>query len=237
MARQKSRTLAPDPASVAEPDGEARVSRIRSVGADGSVVSVMVGRSSVAKIDAADVAKVGVRVGDDWTTDLAARLWDAARRLAAQRHALRLVAARPRARADLEQRLRRAGHAASDAAAAAEALEAAGIIDDAAFAEAAASTLAARKGSSRRAVETKLRKRGVAASDAAKAAAEATRDIDERQAAVDLAARRVARQQPPTDPHAARRRLYAFLIRRGFDHDDARHAVDRAYADRPHDLD
>ena len=73
MAR-RSRTLAPDPAEVVPPDGSATVSRLRSVGADGSVVSVVVGRTSVAKVDAGDLAGLGVRVGAAWTDELAARI-------------------------------------------------------------------------------------------------------------------------------------------------------------------
>ncbi len=233
----RSRTLAVDPAELVEPGRGDTISRLRTVGADGTTISVLVGRVSVAKIDARDLEALGLAPGDAWTPDLAARLHEAASALAARRHALRLVAARPRARADLIRRLRLAGHRESHAAAAAEALAASGIIDDTALAEATATSLAGRAGTPRRAIETKLRKRGIAAPEAAQAARAATEDLDERQAALDLARKRVSRQRPPTDPQAARRRLYAFLLRRGFDADDARHAVERALAGDADELD
>lgn len=233
----RSRTLAPDPAELVLPDQGDIVSRVRAVGSDGSVVSVVVGRTAVARIDSCDLEPLGLAAGVPWTGELASRVGDAAAALAARKHALRLLASRPRAKADLVRRLRRAGHKDRHASAAADALESAGVIDDRAFAEAAAGSLASRKGVSRRAVETKLRTRGVAADEARRAAREATEHIDERQTAVELATRRVERQQKPSDPAAARRRLYAFLLRRGFNADDARHATEAALAAQPDDLD
>lgn len=233
----RSRTLASDPADLVQPDRGDTVSRLRSVGSDGTTISVMVGKVSVAKIDARDVETIGVATGAPWTAELAQRLFDAAGALAARRHALRLVAARPRARADLIRRLRLAGHADRHAAAAADALERHGIINDAELAEAAAASLANRSGTSRRAIENKLRQRGITASDASKAAAQATEGLDEREAATELAIKRVSRQRPPTDMQAAKRRLFAFLLRRGFSSDDARHAVEHALAGQPDELD
>ena len=213
------------------------VTRLRSIGTDGTTVSVIVGNKSVAKIDASDLEQLEVAAGAEWTTDLAGQLFDAAAKLAARKHALRLVAARPRARADLIRRLRMAGHADRHAAAAADALENAGIINDAELAEAAATTLAARAGTSRRAIETKLRRRGISAADASKAAGRATEDLDEREAAVEVATKRASRQRQPADPNAAKSRLFAFLLRRGFNSDDARYAVEQALRDAAADDD
>ncbi|MEL6497365.1 MAG: RecX family transcriptional regulator [Planctomycetota bacterium] len=226
--KKGSRTLAPDPAELVAPDQGDTVTRLRSIGTDGTSVSVMVGNKSVAKIDASDLEQLQVAAGAEWTADLADQLFDAAAKLAARKHALRLVAARPRARADLIRRLRIAGHADRHAAAAADALENAGVINDADLAEAAATTLASRAGTSRRAIETKLRRRGISAADASKAAGRATEDLDEREAAVELATKRASRQRQPTDPTATKRRLFAFLLRRGFNSDDARYAVEQA---------
>lgn len=234
---KRSRTLAPDPAELVEPDQGDTVSRLRTVGADGTTISVMVGKVSVAKVDARDLERLELAPGLLWTADLAGRLHDAAAMLAARRHALRLVAARPRAKADLVRRLRMAGHADRHATAAAESLEHAGVINDVALAEAAAATMASRTGISRRAIETKLRKRGITAGEASKAAREATEELDERAAATELAVRRVSRQRPPADPVAAKRRLFAFLLRRGFNSDDARHAVEHALANADDELD
>ncbi len=234
---ERSRTLAPDPSALVEPDGLKTVTRLRATGSDGTTVSVVVGRVSVAKVDAHDLESLAIAPGTPWSADLAERLFDAAARLAARKHALRLVAARPRARADLVRRLRVAGHADRHASAAADALERAGVINDTDLAEAAAASLASRSGVSRRAIETKLRQRGIPASDAARAALRATQDLDEREAAAQLALKRVSRQRRTENPMAARRRLYAFLLRRGFNSDDARHAVERALAAVPEELD
>ena len=119
--KKGSRTLAPDPAELVAPDRGDVVTRLRSIGTDGTTVSVIVGNKSVAKIDASDLEQLEVAAGAEWTTDLAGQLFDAAAKLAARKHALRLVAARPRARADLIRRLRMAGHADRHAAAAADA--------------------------------------------------------------------------------------------------------------------
>lgn len=234
---KRSRTLAPIPAELIEPDNGDTITRLRSVGADGATISVLVGKTSVAKIDARDLERLGLKPGIEWTTQLADTLHDAAAMRAARQHALRLVAARPRAKADLIRRLKLAGHGQRHAAAAAEMLESAGVIDDTALAEAAASTMASRTGVSRRAIETKLRQRGITATQASKAARDATEDLDERAAATELAIKRVSRQRQPTDPVAAKRRLFAFLLRRGFNTDDARYAVDRALAGQDDELD
>jgi regulatory protein len=57
--------------------------------------------------------------------------------------------------------------------------------------------------------------------------------VDEA-AIIERVAEKKARSLAKLDPGLRRRRLYAFLARRGFDADDIRRAVDR-FADAPED--
>ncbi|MEL6796653.1 MAG: RecX family transcriptional regulator, partial [Planctomycetota bacterium] len=61
--------------------------------------------------------------------------------------------------------------------------------------------------------------------------------LDERETAVELATKRANRQRQPADPTAAKRRLFAFLLRKGFNSDDARYAVEQALRDAAADDD
>jgi regulatory protein len=67
-------------------------------------------------------------------------------------------------------------------------------------------------------VEQELRRKGVAADVANEAVSQALADVgmDEEEAALEVARKR-ARSLRSLEPAVARRRLYAFLARRGFD--------------------
>lgn len=233
-----SRTVPADPAELVPPEPGMLVTRLRSVGSDGHAIAAVVGRTTVAKLRTTDALELGLEVGTPWTAELADRLWTKAKTYAARSHALRLVAARARTRADLIRRLKLAGHHETDAADAADALIEAGIVNDEAFADAAAGQLAERRGMSRRGIEMKLRQKGVP-SDTARQASRAARSAEtDTEAALAIASGRLQRMRSVDDEAVARRRLTGYLLRRGFDHDDAFRAVDAALRERraQHDL-
>ena len=236
-ASRSKRAVPEHPAEIVPPDGEATITRLRAIGSEGQTIAVVVGRKTVAKLRASDADALGLAKGQLWTLRLADAVAIHARTHAARTHALRLVAARSRTASDLVRRLTRAGHAERDAREAAEALCSAGIINDVRFAEAAAATLADRRGMSRRGIELKLRAKGVPADTARRAASEARDAEDDTASARELAAKRLSRMTSIEDEAVAKRRLLGFLLRRGFDHDDAFAAVDAALRDRREALD
>jgi regulatory protein len=141
--------------------------------------------------------------------------------------ALRLLGARWRSRAELEQRLRRAGFEPDDITSALADLERAGLIDDARFARAVVADQAGQRLAGDRAIRTALYQKGVApdVADAALAAAG-----DETDRALQLARKRAARLTGLA-PAVAFRRLQGLLLRRGFGPTVARDACRAALAE------
>lgn len=215
----------PDPAEIVEP-GEGAVSRVGVYRGDGSRLAVFVGKKRVAVIPIADAGIVAE--GDPWSAELAERLFDAARTLAATRHALRILASRAKPKSALRRQLVLRGHEARAVDRAIERIEAAGLIDDRAFALHTAERLAERGGQARRLIENKLRQKGIDASLARDAVREAATELDEADEAIRLAQARAPRMDPRLEPEAKARRLFAWLARRGFDSGDARRAVELA---------
>ena len=138
---------------------------------------------------------------------------------------LRLLERRAYPRRDLLQRLRRAGFTEAAAAAVIDRLVAAGAVDDGAFARAWIRTRLVAGPQGRRRLTAELARRGVDRETAAAALAEESPG-DENDACLRAAERQAVkyRRLPAA---AARRRLSAFLARRGFDPEDVRRAVER----------
>jgi regulatory protein len=116
---------------------------------------------------------------------------------------------------ELEQRLRRRGYGADEIAAVVARLTAARYLDDAEYARAWARSRARRLSLGPARLARELRARGLGAAHVAGALAEAAAEADPRALAEAAAARRLKglRGVPAA---AARRRLAAFLARRGF---------------------
>jgi regulatory protein len=134
--------------------------------------------------------------------------------------ALNMLAARGRASADLKRVLIRKGEPADRVAIAIERLERAGFIDDASFARQFTRSKAVGAGLSRRRVQQELSKRGVAReiSNEAIEAVFVEEGVDE-EASIDRVARKKLRSLASVDAPTRKRRLYAFLARRGYDSD------------------
>jgi regulatory protein len=184
---------------------------------------------AVVSADTLSETKTGVGVVVD--ERLAARLNDAAEDVAMYDRALNLLAFRARSARELQRRLTMKGESRERAERVIEKLRGVGLIDDADFArQVARSKVSA--GASKRRVQQELFKRGVARDVADEAVAEVLEDEAVDQVAV---AERVARKRLPSlasaDAATQRRRLYAFLARRGHDSETIRTVMDRVLSD------
>lgn len=211
-------------------------------------VRLLVDGAHRSTVDAADAEALGLAPGLAFDAPLAERVDRAADAEATFRTALRALERRAFARVDLGRRLRRKGHPAAAVDAAVARLDRLGLLDDAAFARGYAETRAARgRGPAR--LRRDLLAMGVADPlvEAAVAAAwadgptpgpeagpEGERSPAGRPAEVALSlARKRAAQLAGIPRPALRRRLHAFLARRGFTGDVARRAIAAALRATP----
>ena len=167
---------------------------------------------------------VGAEV-DDRLLDMVA---NETRALHTYDRALAMLATRARASRELERLLVRKGESPEHVWAAIERLTALGFLDDALFARQFARAKLAVGGLSRRRLQAELARRGVArdVADAAISEMLVEEAVDEREILGQLATRKL-RSLRDLPPDVQRRRLYAFLARRGYSPDDVRTAVDR----------
>jgi regulatory protein len=135
--------------------------------------------------------------------------------------ALRLLATRPRARRELESRLRRAGFETAEVSSELDRLEDVGLLDDGAFARELADHLTVR-GSARRAVAGALASKGVSSQTIEQTLAGL--EGDESVRALEVATER-ARRLTSLRPEVAYGRLVSFLARRGYDGGVSREAA------------
>jgi regulatory protein len=139
--------------------------------------------------------------------------------------ALRLLSVRSRSRAELRNRLVRAGYEPFEVEEAIADLEAVGLVDDERFALEYAEHQR-RRGMGRRAGMAALRAKGVDRDLAERAVGE-TNPEDEAEPALELARGRLDRLRTVA-PEIAQRRTVDFLLRRGYEPNVARTAVRRA---------
>ncbi|MDV6297778.1 regulatory protein RecX [Dietzia maris] len=139
--------------------------------------------------------------------------------LEAANAALRLLRYRPRSEHELRERLLDKEYAAEAVDEALGRVRAWGLVDDADFAEEWVRGRRRRRGRSRGALERELRDKGVAEAHIARAVGEIDESDDRRQAA-DLVRGRLDRRPRAAlsgpDVQGERRRLIAFLARRGY---------------------
>jgi regulatory protein len=135
--------------------------------------------------------------------------------------ALDMLEARARGTDELRRLLLGKGEPADEVERAIERLLLAGVLDDAAYARQFTRSKVAGAGLSRRRIQQELARRGVArdTSDAAIAEVFDDEHVDE-DAAIERVARKKLRSLGRLEPAVRRRRLYAFLARRGYDSDD-----------------
>lgn len=147
---------------------------------------------------------------------------------------LRLLAARPRSRHELAQRLARRGADPEVVARVLDRLAEVQLVDDAAFARTWVQNRHSFSGKSRRALAVELRAKGVASDDAA-AALEQVDPESERARAVQLVERKLRTLVVPSGAAgagAAARTLSGMLARRGYPGELTRSIVAEALAAR-----
>jgi regulatory protein len=149
-----------------------------------------------------------------------------AARLRTYDRALNLLAFRARSSTELARSLTRKGEEPATIEWALARLREQGLLDDAAFARAFTRARVMGGKQSRRRVEQELTRRGVprpVGSEAIDAVLE-EEGVDQRAIVVD-AARKKLRSLAGLDPAVRRRRLYAYLARRGYELDDIREVM------------
>jgi regulatory protein len=188
---------------------------------------ILVDGDVVATLSLDAIERLGLRIGVGYTDSLANRVTVEAAALHTFDRALAMLAARPRAARDLERMLVRKGEPAEHVAAAVERLISLGILDDAQFARQFIRAKIAGAGLSRRRLQSELWRRGVARDviDAALAEVLVEDEVDEDAQIAQVAAKKL-RTLRSADPATARRRLYAFLARRGYDGSAIRRVMD-----------
>ncbi|MEO8620249.1 MAG: regulatory protein RecX [bacterium] len=175
-------------------------------------------------LDAID--RLGLRVGRD-VSGLADAMVMEATQLAVYDRALNMLAFRARSSAELARALVRKGAERSVVDRAIARLQEQGLLDDFAFAQSFTRAKVLGANQSRRRVQQELARKGVAR-EVGDEAIELVFDeegIDQREV-VEAAARKKLRTLAKHEPVVRRRRLYAFLARRGYDGDDIRRAME-----------
>lgn len=174
------------------------------------------------------VERLGLRVGATVDDSPEGPLADAVAAVRTYDRALAMLAAHARSARDLRRRLLLKKEPAAHVDAAIDRLREAGLLDDESFARQFARSRVLGAGHSRRRVEQELQKRGVARESVGDAVAEVFADeaVDEV-ALVEQAARKKLRSLERLDPAVRRRRLYAFLARRGHDGSAIRDVMER----------
>jgi regulatory protein len=158
----------------------------------------------------------GLRVGNPISEERILELEGRDQGWKAREAALNLLAFRPRTATELRRRLKDKGYAPEVADAAVERMGELGMVDDASFAEMFVRDRVKLRPHGKRRLTQELRAKGVD-SETASAAIDEVMDA-ENATETDLARQAAARWKPKSneDPQASRRRLYAFLARRGF---------------------
>ncbi|MCA9298976.1 MAG: regulatory protein RecX [Phycisphaerales bacterium] len=219
----------PDEAPRNSDEATPRISALRAARGDSFAVTILVDDEVGPTVPSEAVHEHGLEVGMPWTPALAAALGrlDAMRRC--RRDALRALERAARSRADVEGRLRRKGHPQEAIEAVCDALERQGLLDDRGLAEGMVRGSVARSGE--RLLEVKLRRKGIDASLTREVIGEAIEGRDVLEDACRLLTTRLRSLPGDLEPMVRRRRLYAWLARRGYDPETCRDAIERVLPD------
>lgn len=180
--------------------------------------SVVVDAEDLGAVSVDTVVELGLRVGLALTPARRSALTLMVRRTALLDRALDLLAVRARSTVELRRRLERLDAAPDDVVWVEDRLRAQGYLDDVSFARQYARSRILGGGVSKRRIQDELYRRGVPRETALEGidAALAETQLDEVAAARTAAQRRL-RSLQALDPAVARRRLYGFLARRGYE--------------------
>ena len=140
--------------------------------------------------------------------------------------ALDLLAARPYSIKTLRRKLLQHGASAEEVDAVVERLVGAGLLDDAKYALAFARSKLLGSGASARRIREELGRKGVAGAVASDAIEQVIVDEDvDTSVVIERVARKKLAAMGELEPVVLRRRLYAFLARRGYEVDEIRGVV------------
>ena len=144
----------------------------------------------------------------------------------AYNYALNLLGARPYATSALRKKLIQKQYSAADADDAIRRLVDNGLLDDAKFAEQYARSKMLSTGASKRRLQQDLYRKGIKGDVATEAIANVVeQDEIDPAAVIERVARKKLAQLGDLDPLVLRRRLFAFLARRGYDVDEIKRVV------------
>ena len=129
--------------------------------------------------------------------------------------ALGRLARRDHAEAEMRRALRKAGHGPDEVEAAVTRLKEQKALDDGRFAEAFARSRLRYRGLGQRRIASELQHRGVARAVVEKGLGEALQDVSEGKA-LEAQARRYWQARTKDEPRTRVRKLWAFLLRRGY---------------------
>lgn len=201
------------------------VTAIVPAGAQGARFTLVVDGSDAAVVSIETIERLRISVGASYDEVRVAVEHDAAK-LHTYDRALNLLAASPRSARELRRRLVLKGEPPELADLAIVRLLELGLLNDAEYARQIAHSKASSQGHSRRRLQQELFRRGVARDVADEAISNVMEDDSiDSEAIIEKIARRKARSLAKLEPAARRRRLYDFLARRGYDHDDIQRAI------------
>lgn len=178
------------------------------------------------------VARAGLAAGDDLDEAALEQLLAADEVARATETALAFLAYRPRSEKEVRDRLRRGGFGQSAADQTIARLHEWRYLDDADFARRWVESRAAGRPRGNRLLQQELHQKGIDRETAREIIDEA--DIDEAAAAEALARSRIG-AYAGEEPAVIRRRLGAYLARRGYSYDIVRGAIERVLGDEDSD--
>ncbi|MFM9106325.1 MAG: regulatory protein RecX [Chloroflexota bacterium] len=215
----------PDPRAPRQPPAPGRITAIRAQVNDPDRASVLIDGEFAFGLPALAVAEERLAPGQDLDAGRIAALLAIDERARAASAALAFLAYRPRSGKEVRDRLRQKGFAPPAIDHAIARLESWRYLDDEEFARRWVENRTTHHPRGGRLIEQELRVKGVDR-DIARGAVDGAA-IDERAAAIEAAVDR-ARRLSGEEPAAARRKLAAWLARRGFGWDAVRPALDAA---------
>lgn len=177
------------------------------------------------------VLREGLHVGDCLPGDAVAALLSEDLRWRARDAALRLLAQRPRTESELRTRLARKGFPPEVTESCLAPLREKGLVNDSLFADVFSRDRIRFRPRGRRRVVQELRSRGVEAASAEDAVKAAMVDAEVDDLALARAAAEKWRPRVGEEPERARRRLAAFLSRRGFGSEEVWQVVGEVVTD------
>ena len=217
-----------------QPVAPGTISQVQATQRDPERVSIYIDGAFAFALPAIVAVQRGLQRGVELDEAVVRELEGLAEAERATEAALTFVAYRPRSEREVRDRLRRREFAPAAIDAAIERLRGWRYLDDRAFAEYWVENRAEHAPRGRRALEAELRAKGVDR-DVTGDVLEGI-DLGEEDAALELARKRVLRLSALDEP-TQRRRLAAFLGRRGYGWDVIRPVLDRLYGPEDDDAD